>query len=249
MTVTPLKKIDDSHIISKRHFLTNIKLEDKQGSKDSMIDIVSNRMAFKLENRLSEIRQNGTQRYSSSRTIQRALLTPKYHPANTTYHSRNMFCINKIEIQGRTKELQTQISGTAPQQLIVQGKLISLPRRHYYSTILTFFFFFDFSDDDCGTAEVVLLCMPRAWDPWEALPGMFECPRLLSSFLFCLCLGVGSALHWPSERAEPWLLRFFDALVNRDLVFLEEPGKPQENRSSIRCLFLAVIMIEWRTGH
>ena len=107
MTVTPLKNIDDSHIISKRHFLTNIKLEDKQGSKDSMIDIVSNRMAFKLENRLSEIRQNGTQRYSSSRTIQRALLTPKYHPANTTYHSRKMFCINKIEIQGSTKELQT----------------------------------------------------------------------------------------------------------------------------------------------
>ena len=159
-----------------------------------------------------------------------------------------MFCINKIEIQGRTKELQTQISGTAPQQLIVQGKLISLPRRHYYSTILTFFFFFDFSDD-CGTSEVVLLCTPCAWDPWEALPDMFECPRLLSSFLFCLCLGVGSALHWPSERAEPWLLRFFDALVNRDLVFLEETGKPQENRSSIRCLFLAVIMIEWRTGH
>ena len=68
-----------------------------------------------------------------------------------------MFCINKIEIQGRTKELQTHISGTAPQQLIVQGKLISWPRRHYYSTILTFFFF-DFSDDDCGTSEVVLLC-------------------------------------------------------------------------------------------
>ena len=56
---------------------------------------------------LSVNRQNGTQRYSSSRTTQRALLTPKYHPANTTYHSRNMFCINKIEIQGSTKELQT----------------------------------------------------------------------------------------------------------------------------------------------
>lgn len=135
----------------------------------------------------------------------------------------------KIEIQGCTKELQTRIPRTAPQQLIVQGKLISLPRRHYYSTILTFFFFFDFSDDNCGISEVVvLLSAPRACDPSEALPDMFECPRLLLSFLFCLCLGVGSALHWPSERAEPWLLRFFDALVNRDLVFLEEPERPQE---------------------
>jgi hypothetical protein len=133
---------------------------------------------------------------------------PKYHHTN---NASKMFCINKIGIQGCMKELQTRISRTLV---------------HYYSTILTFFFFFD---EDCGISEVVvLLSAPRACDPSEALPDMFECPRLLLSFLFCLCLGVGSALHWPSERAEPWLLRFFDALVNRDFVFLEEPGRPQE---------------------
>ena len=153
---------------------------------------------------LSVNRQNGTQRYSSARTTQRALLTPKYHSANTTYHSRNMFCINKIEIQGRTKELQTQISGTAPQQLIVQGKLISLPRQHYYSTILTFFFFFDFSDD-CGTSEVVLLCTPCAWDPWEALPDMHVwVPQ--AAFILSLLLVFGSRLCAPLAQWTGWAL-------------------------------------------
>ena len=74
-----------------------------------------------------------------------------------------------------------------------------------------------------------------------------------AAFILSLLLVFGSRLCAPLaqwiERAEPWLLRFFDALVNRDLVFLEEPGRPQENRSSIRCLFLVVIMIEWQTDH
>ena len=95
-----------------------------------------------------------------------------------------------------------------------------------YSSILTFFFFFlDFSANACGVWEVVLFSVPRAWDPSEGFADTFEWPKLLSSLLFCLCLGVRSALCWPRENAEPWLLRFFDALVNRDIVFLEEPGR------------------------
>jgi hypothetical protein len=128
-----------------------------------------------------------------------------------------------------------QSSGGVP---TVQGKLTSLlltPRATMillYSAILTFLFFFlDFSPGVWGTSEVVPLSPPRTWDPSADLPDTFECPKLLSSFLFWLCLCAGSALCWPSDSAEPWLLRFFDPLENRDLVFFEEPGRPDKFRS------------------
>lgn len=172
---------------------------------------------------------------SSSRYINHNDITPAYHAWGCSPRASSQKCnwvnLNAQEIQDA---FPAKLRGSADSS----GKInLSSPDPlsyddTAYSAILTFLFFFlDFSPGVWGTSEVVPLSPPRTWDPSADLPDTFECPKLLSSFLFWLCLCAGSALCWPSDSAEPWLLRFFDPLENRDLVFFEEPGRPDKFRS------------------